>query len=351
MAQNQTPDEDLRRVYAVYLEEDENQSATARRMGMNRRTVGYWLKSYNERGLTLEPSFKSAELPPDDIPTDEIIDLMCKRFDARKARADAEHWQEIKINTDGPIGIAWLGDPHVDDDGCNWPLLKRDCEIIKNTEGMFGANIGDTTNNWVGSLMRLFSKQDTSQKTAQKLAHWLLCESGIEWILWLIGNHDEWNDGGTILQGMNVNRVVMRDWAAKIKLVFPNGKEAKIDAAHNHKGNSQWNPLHGQTKAARLDSNGAHLYIAGHLHNWALQQHENAGLGITQWLARCRGYKFIDDYAMKLGHAEQQEGATITAIFDPYSETSSGFLQCFADVKEASEYLKWKREQWKTLNT
>ena len=89
----------------------------------------------------------------------------------------------------------------------------------------------------------------------------------------------------------------------------------------------------------------AHLYVAGHTHNWALHQEEAASRQFTYWLARCRGYKFIDDYAELLGHSPQEGGASIVSILDPNSTTESGLVQCFADVDQGARYLTWLRAQ------
>ena len=71
---------------------------------------------------------------------------------------------EIKIKSNKPIGVAFVGDPHVDNNGCNWPLLRRDIAIMRDTPGMFAVNIGDVTDNWAGRLVRLYADQEMSKK-------------------------------------------------------------------------------------------------------------------------------------------------------------------------------------------
>src|SRR3546814_1021767 len=48
-----------------------------------------------------------------------------------------------------PYGIIAFGDTHLDDDGANIPLLRQHLEIASRP-GVYGLNIGDSTNNWVG---------------------------------------------------------------------------------------------------------------------------------------------------------------------------------------------------------
>lgn len=284
------------------------------------------------------------EFPDDDIAVTEIISSMCKRYEKRAEHHAAKKWFPVQMPTDLPIGLGFVGDPHVDDDGCNWPLLMRHVEIFKTTPGLYGINIGDTTNNWVGRLIRKFADQETSQKTARKLAQWLLTESGIDWLVWLLGNHDAWNDGIAVLQGMNTKRIPMEDWQAQFRLVFPNRRECRIWAAHNFSGNSIWNSLHGPQRTAHTKAE-AHVYVCGHLHNWALHHEESATREFTYWLARARGYKFMDEYSMKLGHGDQDEGATIVSVIDPTARSEAGFVTCFADMEEGADFLTFKRKK------
>lgn len=270
--------------------------------------------------------------------------MMAKRFEKRLTHRKAKEWFPIKVNIDGPIGVTFWGDPHVDDNGCNWPLLNHHCDLHHNAEGLFSVNIGDWINNWVGGLLRLHANQDTSQATAKKLAEWFLRDSGVNWITILFGNHDTWSDFPDWLRAKAKTAVPMEDWQARFRLVFRNGREAKIWAAHNFQGNSMWNSLHGPQKAAHTKSE-AHIYAAGHTHNWAIHQEESASRDFTYWLIRSRGYKFLDDYGEKLGHFPQDEGASVTCIINPESKSESGFIQAFADMDAATDYLKWARSR------
>lgn len=283
--------------------------------------------------------------PDEHPPANELIDRLCVDFERRKRSVEARKWYPVRVNLDGPVGIAWMGDPHVDDNGCNWPLLKRDCDLIARTEGMFGGNIGDSENNWAGRLAHLYSQQDTSRGTAKRLVEWLFSESGVRWAVLLLGNHDVWNGNADALTRIKTGGAPISDWSTQMRLVFPSGREARIWASHDFPGHSMWNPLHGAQKAAKF-SGDADLYICGHKHNWACFATEDEHRKQVYWLARARGYKHIDDYADKLGFQSQSEGSTIVSIFDPDAETGSGFIHCYSDVAEAAEYLTWRRARW-----
>ena len=63
-----------------------------------------------------------------------------------------------------------------------------------------GVNIGDVTNNWTGRLMKKYADQTTTVRRARRLAEWLMHDSGVKWLMWLVGNHDAWENGDEILR-------------------------------------------------------------------------------------------------------------------------------------------------------
>lgn len=346
-------DDQLRRTLDAVQEHGSN-SAAARALDISECTVRRQLRIARERDITstkVSPIIDNIELPtfPDeDVSVEQIVDLQCKRFEQRKASHDAHTWFSVRVNDDSPIGILWFGDPHVDDNGCNWPVLRRHVALCRDTDGLYGANIGDTTNNWSGRLIKLYANQDTSVKTARRLAKWFMLDSGVPWLVWLLGNHDVWGDGAEILALMakqyGTQKVVCHDWEARFQLCFPNGWSPRIFAAHDFKGHSQWNPLHGPMKAGQMGAD-ADLYVAGHKHNVAAFEFENADRGRYQRFIRVRGYKFMDDYARRLGIVEQEEGCAVLTIFNPHAKTQAGRIVPFVDVEEGVDFLKWSRKR------
>src|SRR5690606_20743975 len=125
--------------------------------------------------------------------------------------------------------------PHIDDNGCAWPLLKQHIQICKATPGMHAVNIGDVSNDWGGRLIRKYADQDTSIHTARRLVEWFLLDSGVSWLVWLHGNHQHM--GGSVALHEQMNKrygtqcVPMLDWEARFRLEFPNGESFKINAA------------------------------------------------------------------------------------------------------------------------
>jgi len=293
-----------------------------------------------------EPVLKMPEFPKGDMPVAELISSMSKRFAKRHEKHKSKQWFPIKVKDSKPFALAFVGDPHVDDDGCNWPLLERDIGLMRATEGVYAINIGDTTNNWVGRLIKKYADQETSKKTGYDLARYLMKDSGINWLMWLLGNHDSWNDGAAVLGEMADGVTQIFDWHAKFQLVMPNGSTCPIWAAHSFKGTSIYNPAHGAMRAALFGQMCPRVLMQGHHHEYHMTEGVYADLDMTYWAGKARGYKFIDDYADKLQFGQNSHGATVVAIIDPEADPQSpGFVRCYPDLEEACDYLTFKRSR------
>ena len=55
-----------------------------------------------------------------DMPIEELIEARRERFKRYDGKRKKKHIRDIGVNIKGPIAITHFGDPHVDDDGCNW---------------------------------------------------------------------------------------------------------------------------------------------------------------------------------------------------------------------------------------
>lgn len=281
-------------------------------------------------------------LPPADLPFDERLETMKARNALRIAHARAQAWQTIRVPIAGPYGICWFGDPHLDDPYCDLAGFERDANICANTEGMFGANGGDSINNWVGKLERLYGEQSATVSEGWELVDWALNKLGVNWLLWILGNHDTWNYGKRIFEGMNTNGVLMRDWDAKMRIVSPCGGVVTAWARHNFKGTSIYNELHGLKRAAMIDEH-ADIYAAFHLHTFATGQFELAS-GRRATLIRARGYKDSDHYAVLNQFTEQRAGQSVATIITPRLGAAP-LVSVFDDVAEGAEFLAFKRRK------
>jgi hypothetical protein len=333
------------------LKQEKSLSAAARKLGLSRSAFQDRIYKARNAGLIEAAPPEAPEVPqatplPDpDLPIEQLVTYRKSAFERRHANVLAKRWRRFKVPTHGPYALMFVGDPHLDDDGCNLPLWEDHCELMAGTEHLYAVNIGDVTNDWVGRLAKLYANQEMGAHNAKRLVKHYLAERGIPWFLWLHGNHDMWDGpvGRDFFEGHRPNYVTMEDWQAKVTMVSPNGKEIRLWAAHNFKGNSIWNPMHGPLRAAQMED-WAHLYVAGHHHNCGLFQHENAHRDFVANGMRVRGYKFIDSYADLHQFGSHQYGASGIAIIDPDADKLNA-VTCFLDPFEGVDYLKFKRRK------
>ena len=299
-------------------------------MGIDPKTIRRRLAK--EQAITL-PKLSSHELP---------IETVIRRLADESRRADRKaadaRWHRVHVHDTKPIGILWFGDPHLGTH-TNWDRLERDVALCVSTPGLYGANIGDTTNNWVGRLTRLYADEDISRATERRLAKWFLAECGITWLTWLMGNHDEWEHGAEILRLMDIhNRVPMHDWEAKFEIVFAGRHKVRVHAAHDFPGHSMWNPTHAPARAPRMLGSDADLYVCGHRHDWGIQQFEIRERERCPVSIRVRGYKKHDPYARRHGFQQADHGAGILTIIDP-TASGPGRVLPFVDVDQGAKVL------------
>lgn len=304
----------------------------AEALGISKSELGRRVQAAKKRGYELP------DLPEEDLPINDLVEHLHSRFKQRKEYKEATRWRDINMKSDRPIGLMWFGDPHIDDNYCDWDSLRSHLALTSPENGIYGCNLGDSQNNWVGRLGRLYGEQDTSHKTAWRLVEWLIREMNP--LILIGGNHDMWSGAGDPLKWITGGHTVRDDWEVKVRINFPNGRQCRIHAAHDMKGHSEWNALHAQNKMARFKGH-ADLYISGHRHNWSLAQIENVEQKTTAWLARARGYKFHDTYAFVKGFEQQNFGQAILQVINPHSKSPTNWTHCFADPVEGCQYLKY----------
>lgn len=331
----------------LVMAHDGDISKAARASGLPRSTLQHrYRRALEIKGSKPKPQQEGLavpEFPDEDVPVEELVEIMARRYQKRFQHEASRMWFPVPVPSDDILPLAFVGDPHIDDDGCDWPTLKADIELLR-SRGIAAINVGDTTNNWPvgGRLGALWAKQETSQKTAHRLARWFMHDSGVPWFLWLLGNHDKWNDGGAVLQEISNKAIPVFDWQARFILKFPNGFECPIWVSHNFKGTSLYNILHGPMRAARFGQMCPRLLVQGHHHEYGVF---NAMYEDTQedyWAVKVKGYKKIDHHADHHQFPSMQGGGeSVMSVIDP----ATGSVKVFPSIEEGAEFVEWKRER------
>jgi hypothetical protein len=306
-------------------------------------TPKQWNASWRARRKNPNPDI-SFDLPSSPDPSaEELIERKLHDFKRKQEYEDQRKEILIKVNKTGPIGILHLGDPHVDDDGCDWSALLRDIEIIEKTPGMLAANIGDSTNNWVGRLAHLYGQQSSTAREAWVMAEWLFRRLSSKWLYLIAGNHDCWSGDGDPLRWITESIGALYESSeVRLKLQFPNGREVMINARHDFAGGSQYNPAHGPMKAMQFGVRDD-VIICGHKHKSGYGVLKDPETGKICHCIQVASYKVFDRYAREKGFRDQNISPCCVTLIDPDATSPASLIQVFWDARAAADYLIYLR--------
>lgn len=319
-------------------------TGAAKALGIHPKTFAHHVYSARKQGIVAQPGFTAPRLTDEVRPLEELLESRRKQYTNLAKAKEERILIPIKVNFDGPIGIAHFGDPHVDDDGTDIAKIEHHIKVIKRTEGLFAANVGDTINNWTGRLARLYSEQSTSAAEAWKLCDWFLKE--LDWLYVLGGNHGAWSGAGDPVKWILANCTgIFDNFAARLALEFPNGKQVRVNARHDFAGHSMWNTVHGPLKAATMGWRD-HLLTCGHIHTSGYAVLKDPSSGLISHAIRVSSYKTWDRYAHEKGLPNQDIFCNAVTIIDPrFNDDDPRLVHVCFDVESGADYLTWLRRR------
>jgi transposase-like protein len=321
------------------MESGESLIGMSRVLGIPRTTLRRWVSELRETS----PHFRAGRLPDGELEIEDILTYK-RKVTERKLGAYQQRSVDIQIKLQGPVGILHFGDPHIDDDGTDLKALERDMALVKQTDGLLCGNLGDTTNNWVGRLARLFAEQTTTARQAVLLAKWFIEELSEKLVYMIGGNHDMWSGATDPLRWfMQSGAGIYKPHQARMALTFPNKRQVTMRAHHQFKGHSQWNTAHSISKAATMGYRD-NILLAGHRHISGYQQVVDPSSGLISHCIQVGSYKIADDYPQAHGMIPQQISPSVVTIIDPAANRETALVQVFTDTELAADFLTYLRK-------
>jgi hypothetical protein len=280
-----------------------------------------------------------------DWSTEELINARTEVFKRKEAREKSEQFINIKINDKKPIGLYIQGDPHVDDDGCDWVSLRKHIDIVNATDGMYACSVGDLSNNWArrGKLAGLWADQTTNGEQQWALVEWLV--NATPYIFIVAGNHDMWAmEGDPITWMCKPLKTVYSNHNARLKIKLPK-HEIKVNCSHNFRGHSMYNTAHGIVKHALFNARD-HLLIAGHTHVSGYSPIRDATNNKIMHCVQIGSYKKYDNFAKQLNLPCKMMSPCAVAVFNTeLTEDHPDFIKIFWEVQEGADYLNYLRSK------
>lgn len=308
----------------------------AKALGIARETAQRRYKHAN--------SLEYSEVPSEEVPVDELIRRKLDDQERIKQHKDAAYEIRVKVKMDGPIGIAMFGDPHCDDDYCDLKQLLADADVVRDTNGLMGANLGDNQNLWPGRLARLYAHQRTRADEG-----WRLTEHFIQrvekWLFMVKGNHDHFVGNADPLDWINrAHDAPVGDYDIRLVLEFPNGFQYRIWVRHDFPGHSQYHNIHGMVKVAYRGA-PYHLFAGGHKHCSAVHAEYNEFTRLFWHGVRATGYKLFDDHADSLMLGADHELQCPTVIIDPEATKARDVARVEYSPQAGADYLTHLRNK------
>jgi len=324
----------------------------ARSLNISPKNIRSKMQIARERyGLTIEniDQIERAGLNQNEDRPDPIAIL------ERHTQANADYIEQRRLKPavfmvrPEPFVVAFIGDPHLSNAGCNLQAFQDDLALLAATKTR-AVQMGDLLDNFHRAGPKLAAKEAQNRMSiaeALSVSEWAIAESGVKWDAVITGNHDAWTGD----EGVHLLRTWCRnaksrlfDWNARLIYRWGPGENDfhHVAASHDFKGHSQYNPLHGPGKMALWDGS-ADTYVAAHRHNHAEMKMPNGWRGKSYQLVRVRGYKDFDSHSE--GRAQfpshfGMEGRSAALVINPMSETHDGRQKVFMDLGEGIEYCQ-----------
>ena len=274
----------------------------------------------------------------------ELLNERLRKFDFKQRNFSEAHIRTVRMKDMSPIGIGFMGDPHIDDDGTDIrQLLEHTALFDGRHQGLYAILLGDLWNNWQGRLARLWADQSTSALDARRLVEYFLKQ--VQWLAVVFGNHDCLSNKQDILEYiLSTHTSIANSFEQRIRIIFPNDRQLLIHARHQFPGSSQWVKQFGQIKAAKLDGR-SHIYVGADRHVSGYSNGVHPGTGTLFHALQVASYKRLDDYPIEMGFMQEHSYVCPVAIVDPTSKNDVNFLRWEFDPFEGAARLAWLRSR------
>lgn len=300
-------------------------------------------------GRPESPTDEEEERPPNahitghvagrkDLDPEQVVERQRDLYARKRKKERAKQSQTIRFDY-GPVCLAFQGDEHYGNSGCDIDHALEDAKIIAETPGMYAIKMGDLIDNFlIGYLQGENAKQSLSIEEQWECAkHQLNMMSGS--VIGVVGgNHTGWSRSMTHLDPV-------RDIAPDEVLYDPHELQFRLkvgrtskDVFLRHKfskGHSQWNETHALEKAAKFSHPGHDIYAAAHIHSGLhlkMFAKRGGGYGVA---VQTDTYKKFDDYGDKQGYSEypKEDVAGALVIHE------DGEMVPMKSLKRASSYM------------
>jgi hypothetical protein len=325
----------------VFREQGRNVSATARAMGVHRRTIGHRLDKAVELGILGEEETGNPNAPN------------AEQYESARERKIKSFQKKQKTGSwDKPVlarvahrqfRIKLFGDPHMDSDAFDIDLFEKHWFELDAAGGVYGVMIGDMFNNWLRVLSHLW-KHEGDPDDAWTLFEHYMEQRGSALIAACSGNHDDWTHAPADPIDLLMKRhgVVYRQGAVRV-VITDGEKSASMALRHKWRGHSMYSPAHGLRRAAQ---EGWHdnIMVGGHTHQDEDRATVQPRTGFISNLFQLSAFKRFDEFADVHGFKPHATLPIRDLVVDlDRADNDPDKVKTFYDGDGAAAYLAWAR--------
>jgi hypothetical protein len=291
-----------------------------------------------------DPNISGSKAGTEHLSHEEVVERQRKIYARKREKNQAKKSQTVRFDY-GPICLAFQGDEHYGNSGCDIDHALEDAHLIADTPGMFAIKMGDIVDNFiVGYLLGENAKQSLAIESQWECAKRHLDILSNNVIAVVGGNHGGWTHALSYIdpvRQITPDDVLYDPDEITFRLKVGTSSK-KVFLRHKFsKGHSQWNETHALEKAAKFTHPGYDIYAAAHTHSGLhLKQFAKRGTDDYAVAIQTDTYKKYDDYGDEQGYSaypkEDVAGALIVhedgeTIPMKSLETASRYMQKFYD--------------------
>jgi hypothetical protein len=292
------------------------------------------------------PAVVTGLTPASRVPdTDDLWGRVTAMQQKDEQKTENRYAQEVLIPDGRPVLLVLLADIHLGGRHVDYMRAKHDAELIRDTDGVYAAILGDTIDNWIGEANIMAVQREQPIQHSEELA---LLDSWIgmmrdKLIAVVSGNHElrSYNHAGLdILQRALVGVTTLYD-QQEIRFLLRLGEASwPWKLRHSWVKKSKLSPSHGLEHDARFNDGSWVFGVGAHYHTQTtFRMFVDAAHDNTVKLAINLGsYQRDSAYARKLNLPQSISSGSAGLMLWP-----SGAWQYWLDLEAATRFLAMER--------
>lgn len=333
-------DDELHEFAEIHRANGLNVSASARAIGMTRPGAQRRVRLALERGILCDEEAHAENSPK----RDEYLSARARKLQAFERKEAKGDWRSlVPLNLPGrPFRLKIFGDPHLDDDGCDFDLFERHWLEMNAEQGVYGICVGDWFNNWLRALGHLWKEHSTAPSDSWLLLEGLMEERGDALLAACSGNHDDWSHGpiDPVAYLMRQHGVAYRKGAIRLELRPGNHTPLTIAMRHKWRGASMYSAAHGIRRAVEKGW-ADDIAIGGHIHQDESRHYIHPDTGKITTICQVSAFKAYDDHVDVQGYQGPRISPVWDLVIDPACEENDpDKVKVFWDSARAQKYLE-----------